>query len=128
MRVFTRASVSSLTVYRCRVMGAIEELFIFLGQIKGSLIEKMNTPPTYKFLIRYDTGIELDLDSFRMISRTRTNLLVGWVDYQGIATYVSNSCRKDSFLLRYRVMLQENMLDTPKAAPSEISDLRLNFS
>ena len=27
MKVITRASVSSLTVYRCRVMGAIEEFF-----------------------------------------------------------------------------------------------------
>jgi hypothetical protein len=78
--------------------------------------------------ISYDSGIELDPYGFRMISRTRTNLLVGWVGYQGITTYVSNRRRENSFILRRREMLQEDMLDTPKAARSEYGDLRLSFS
>ena len=88
----------------------------------------MNTLLTYKLFISYNIGIELDLYSFSVISRTRTNLLVGWVGCKGLSTCVPNRCRNNPFLLGRREMLQENMLDTPKAARSENGYLSLSFS
>ena len=88
----------------------------------------MNTLPTYELFVSYNIGIELDLYSFSVISRTRTNLLVGWVGCKGLSTCVSNRCRNNPFLLGRREMLQENMLDTPKAARSENGYLSLSFS
>ena len=83
---------------------------------------------TYKLFISYDARIKLDLNSFRVISRSRTNLLVGRVGYKRITTCVSNRCRKNPFFLGRREMLEEDMLDTPKATRSEYCDLRLSFS
>ena len=86
----------------------------------------MDVLPTYKLFITNETGIELNFYGFRMIGRTRTNELVGWVGDDGITACVSNRGRKNPFFLRRGEMLQENMLDTPKAACSENSNLRLS--
>lgn len=87
----------------------------------------MKATPTYKLFITYNTGIELDLYSLRVIGRTRTNKLVGWVGYKGVTTCISNRCRENSFILRRWEMLQEDMLDTPETARSKNGKLRLSL-
>jgi len=83
---------------------------------------------TYKLFVTYDTRIELNLYSFRVIRRTLTNEPVGWVRDEGITACVANRRGEDSFVLRRREMLKKNMLDAPKTARSENGNLRWGCS
>jgi len=67
----------------------------------------------YKFFISYNARIELNLYSFCVMDHTPC---------------ISNSRGEDSFVLCGREMLQENMLDAPKTAPSENGNLGLSSS
>ena len=84
--------------------------------------------PTYKFLITYNTRVELDFHRFCVIRRTPTNELVGWVGNKGITACVPNSRGENPLILRGREVFQEDMLNTPKTARSENSELRFSCS
>lgn len=121
----TSATVRALTIRRCGVMCAIKEFFKLL-KLGGTRSRNILHPPTHKLFITYNGRIELDLYSFRMIGRTRTNEVIGWVDNKGITARVSNRSGDNPFVLRRREVFQENMLDTPKTARSENGNLRLS--
>ena len=111
-------------------MCAIEEFLSKFQELINDLNFKRNETTfqhTYKLFITYNARIKLDLYGFRVIGRTRTNLLIGRVGYERITTSVSNRCRKNSFFIGRREMLEKDMLDTPKATRSKYGNLRLSF-
>jgi len=72
----------------------------------------------------YATLIKLDAEFLGMIGVSGTDLMIGRVCDMGTSTSVSNGGIEDAFILVDGPVLQEDLLDAPKAAGGKSGDLR----
>lgn len=79
--------------------------------------------PTHEFAIRNDGWVKLDPDRLGVIGSALADLRVGRID--GLASGVAYRRLQDAFVLRGRVMFQEDVLDTPEASCSEGRDFEV---
>jgi len=77
---------------------------------------------TNEFRVTNDGGIELDLYRLGMVGFSGTDVVIGRIFEIGIATGVTNGSVEYSFVLRWRVVLEKDVLDAPEASCSEGSD------
>jgi len=105
-RAILCSAVVSLSVESRRIMCTVEEF--------------------NEFSIRHDIWVKLDPQSLGVVRGASTNLSI--VRIVGVPSGISNGGLEDPLVLRRRIVLLEDVFDSPEATPCKGSDFRCDFS